>query len=126
MAMIALRPVGSSWQKTTCSCPEARSKTPAEVGLPEGAGAGVLVTVVTLPCRARGVVRAVRCRLAGGWRCRRGCPHGGWCGCTSQGTEAEGLVRPGSHGADWGLADQLVRFVAGLSDTIAWPEMTRA
>ena len=38
--MIAFRPVGSSWQKTTCSWPDTWAKTP------EGA---LLVTVVTLP-----------------------------------------------------------------------------
>src|SRR5213082_1015097 len=44
--MMALRPLGSSWQNTTCSCPVDRAKTPS-------------VTVVTpSSARARLVARA--------------------------------------------------------------------
>src|SRR5919106_4291303 len=46
MAMIALRPVGSSWQKTTCSWPVPRVNTPS--GSP-GEVTSVPVTVVTFP-----------------------------------------------------------------------------
>ena len=59
--MMALRPVGSSWQNTTCSWPVAVAKTPSGVlpGAPEGCGSpGNPDKTVSLRFGPAGVVRA--------------------------------------------------------------------
>src|SRR4051794_12187449 len=100
MAMIALSPVGSSWQNTTCSWPVARAKTPT--GTDDTCG--VPVTVVTLP-----------------WSGPRGCAGLVWTGALPAGVVRGGrMVQPRAVGhGKRPRSGALRKHPAGLSDKFA-------